>query len=43
MTEAAKVIVAEYYGKKAKNSYYVGCSDGGRQGCASFFTPSRPL
>ena len=28
---AAKQIVAEYYGKPAERSYFVGCSNGGRQ------------
>ena len=28
----AKVIIAEYYGKKATRNYYWGCSTGGRQG-----------
>jgi hypothetical protein len=31
VTIAAKRIVAEYYGKPAERSYFVGCSNGGRQ------------
>ncbi len=32
MTVAAKAIVAAYYGKPARLSYFTGCSGGGRQG-----------
>jgi feruloyl esterase len=31
MTEAAKKIIAAYYGRPAKHSYFLGCSGGGRQ------------
>ncbi|THH33194.1 hypothetical protein EUX98_g981 [Antrodiella citrinella] len=31
-TLAAKEVVKQYYGKAQKNSYYLGCSTGGRQG-----------
>lgn len=31
MTEAAKKLVAAYYGRPAKHSYFLGCSGGGRQ------------
>jgi hypothetical protein len=30
--EAAKAIVAAFYGKPAGRSYFIGCSDGGREG-----------
>jgi feruloyl esterase len=32
MTVAAKAVIAAFYGEKAKLSYWVGCSAGGRQG-----------
>jgi feruloyl esterase len=32
MTEASKAIVAEYYARPARKSYFMGCSGGGRQG-----------
>ena len=31
-TVDAKVVLASYYGQPAKNSYYTGCSTGGKQG-----------
>ncbi len=30
--EAAKAILAAYYGRPAERSYFIGCSDGGREG-----------
>ena len=33
--EAAKAIVAAFYGKPADRSYFIGCSDGGREGLMS--------
>jgi len=32
VAEAAKQIIARYYGRQADHSYYVGCSTGGREG-----------
>src|SRR5438132_13933901 len=32
VTEFAKRIIAEYYGKPAGHSYFAGCSTGGREG-----------
>ena len=34
MTVQSKVILTEHYGNPAKYSYYIGCSQGGRQGLA---------
>jgi feruloyl esterase len=31
MTEAAKALVAAYYGQSARHAYFLGCSGGGRQ------------
>jgi hypothetical protein len=33
--EVAKAIVAAYYGKPAEHAYFIGCSDGGREGLMS--------
>ena len=33
--EIAKAIVAAYYGKPAERAYFIGCSDGGREGLMS--------
>jgi feruloyl esterase len=35
VTQAAKAIVARYYGKAAKHSYFFGCSKGGQEGMAA--------
>lgn len=32
VTRAAKAIVSAYYGRRPEKSYYVGCSEGGREG-----------
>jgi tannase/feruloyl esterase len=32
VTQAAKALIAKYYGRPATKSYYVGCSEGGREG-----------
>ncbi len=32
VTQASKYILKRYYGKRARYSYFVGCSNGGRQG-----------
>jgi feruloyl esterase len=34
VTRAAKALIATYYGRPAEKSYYVGCSEGGREGMA---------
>ena len=31
MTRVAKLVVQQFYGAKAKRSYFIGCSDGGRE------------
>lgn len=35
VTQAAKTVVARYYGKPAKHSYFYGCSKGGQEGMAA--------
>jgi feruloyl esterase len=40
---AAKVVIAEYYGRPASKSYYLSCSSGGRQGLGFLFARKKTM
>ncbi len=34
VTELARQVIVHYYGQQWKKSYFMGCSNGGRQACS---------